>query len=73
MLARPRTKRPPCPSNRSTATWSFQSSVASARILCATCDQSGVTVALPASPSTREVSAIAPAARIIILLGMHPQ
>ena len=58
--------------NRSTATLSFQLSVASSRIRLATGAQSGSTVAVPAMPSTRRVSASRFAARIIILLGMQP-
>ncbi len=69
----PRTKRPPLSVNRCTATRSSQSSVASARIRFATGAQSGVTWAVPPRPSTRRASAIAFAARIIILLGTHPQ
>ena len=66
-------KRPPASTNRSTATWSFQVSVASSRMRRATGAQSGVMLAVPAMPSTRWVSAIRLAARIIILLGMQPQ
>ena len=68
----PRTRWPPLPINRSAATLSFQSSVASSRIRRATGDQSGLTVDVPAIPGTRLVSAIRLAARIIILEGTHP-
>ena len=60
------------PVNRSAATLSFRWSVASSRIRCATGDQSGVTVDVPAMPGTRLVSAIRLAAGIIILEGTHP-
>src|ERR1022692_4649177 len=69
----PRNSRPPLPVNRSAATVSSQLSVASARIRCATGAQSGVTVELPAMPGMRRPSVSRPAARIIILDGMHPQ
>ena len=49
-VAVPRTKRPPLPTNRSTATLSSQLSVASSRIRLATGAQSGSTVAWPAMP-----------------------
>ena len=58
--------------NRSAATLSFQSSVASSRIRRATGDQSGVTADVPAMPGTRLVSAMRLAARIIILEGTQP-
>src|SRR5918995_2336946 len=70
---RPRTNRPPLPSNRSTATWSFQSSVASSRIRAATGSQSGATSACPAMPSTRRASATRWPPRITILVGTRPQ
>jgi len=60
------------PVNRSAATLSSQSSVASSLIRIATVGQSGVTVDAPAMPGTRLVSAIRLAARIIILDGTHP-
>ena len=66
-------KRPPLPSNRSTATRSSQLSVASARIRRATGAQSEVTEALPATLPSRPASAIMSAPRIIILVGMQPQ
>ena len=71
--ARPRTKCPPLPSNRSTATVSSHESVASSRIRRATGAQSGVTTDVPALPGMRLPSASSPAARTIILEGMHPQ
>jgi hypothetical protein len=70
----PRTKVAPLPVSRSTATWSFQVSVASSRIRFATTDQSAVTWPTePARPSTRRASASASAARTIIFDGMQPQ
>ena len=45
---RPRTKVAPAATNRSTATWSSQSSVASSLIRVATGVQSGTSVAVPA-------------------------
>ena len=71
--ARPRTKRPPLPSKRSTATVSSQKSVASSRMRRATGDQSGVTTDEPAMPGMRRPSARRSAARTIILDGMQPQ
>ncbi len=68
-----RTSRPPFFSNRSAATWSFQSSVASSRMRFATGAKSGSTVAVPETPSMRRASASRLAPRIIILLGMQPQ
>ncbi len=65
--------RPPFSSKRSTATWSFQLSVASSRMRWATGVQSGWTVDAPAIPGTRRASASRLAARIIILEGTHPQ
>src|SRR5262245_21803138 len=72
-FAQPRTNVPPLPSSRSTATRSFQLSVASARIRCATGAQSGVTSLAPAMPGMRRASASRLAARTIILLGTQPQ
>ena len=72
IFPRPRTRWPPLPVNRSAATLSFQSSVASSRIRRATGDQSGVTADVPAMPGTRLVSAMRLAARIIILEGTQP-
>ena len=69
----PRKNVPPLPVNRSTATLSSQSSVASARILAATGAQSGCTCELPAMPGIRRPSARRSAARIIILDGTQPQ
>src|SRR5579862_563946 len=66
-------KRPPFPSKRSTATLSFQSSVASARIRFATGAQSGDTVAEPASCGTLRASPSASAARTIIFVGTQAQ
>ena len=71
--ARPRTKRPPLPSKRCTATVSSHESVASSRMRRATGDQSGVTTDEPAMPGMRRPSASRSAARTIILEGMHPQ
>ncbi len=73
MVPRSRRNVTPFFTSRSTATWSFQLSVASSRIRWATGAQSGCTVAVPAIPSTRRVSATRLAARIIILLGTQPQ
>jgi hypothetical protein len=53
----PRKNVPPLPVNRSTATLSSQSSVASARIRLATGAQSGCTCELPAMPGIRRPSA----------------
>ena len=72
ILPRPRTRWPPLPVNRSAATLSFQSSVASFLIRRATGDQSGVIADVPAMPGTRLVSAMRLAARIIILEGTQP-
>jgi hypothetical protein len=69
----PRTTRAPLPSNRSTATRSSQSSVASTRIRVATGAQSAVTVDRPAMPGMRRPSANTLAALIIILEGTQPQ
>ena len=69
----PRKNVPPLPVNRSTATLSSQSSVASALIRAATGAQSGCTCELPAMPGIRRPSASRSAARIIILDGTHPQ
>ena len=69
----PRTRMPPLPVNRSTATLSSQSSVASSRIRRATGAQSGAISARPAMPGIRRPSAIRSAARIIIFEGTHPQ
>lgn len=69
----PRTSRPPLAARRPAAAWSFQSSVASPRIRPATLPQSGVTTASPARAGTRPASASRFPARIIILLGTHPQ
>ena len=68
-----RTKRPPLPSNRSTATVSSQLSVACSRMRRATGAQSGWTSAVPATPSIRRASCSRCAARIIILDGTQPQ
>ena len=68
----PRTNVAPAFSSRSTATWSFQSSVASSRIRSATSLQSGRTSDSPASSGIRRPSASTSAARMIILLGMQP-
>ncbi len=68
----PRANRAPLPISRSTATWSFQASVASSEIRFATVVQSGVTSTDPPSVGTRRASASASAARIIIFVGMHP-
>ena len=68
----PRTNVPPLPTKRSTATWSFQSSVASSRMRSATMEKSGSTVARPAMPSIRRASASRSAARMIIFDGMQP-
>ena len=70
---RPRTRIPPLPVNRSAATVSSQSSVASSRIRRATGAQSGSTRAVPAMPLTRFPSMIRFAARIIILDGTQPK
>ena len=69
----PRTNRTPASSSRLTATVSSQSSVASSRIRACTGAQSARTSALPARPSMRRPSASRFAARITILLGMHPK
>ena len=69
----PRKNCPPLPVNRSTATLSSQSSVASTRIRRATGAQSGCTDAAPAMPGMRCASASRLAARIIILDGTQPQ
>jgi len=68
----PRTKRPPLPSNRSTATRSSQLSVASSRMRRATGVQSGLTIESPAKPGIRRPSASMSSARTIILVGMQP-
>jgi hypothetical protein len=73
MVARPRTKWPPLPVKRSTATLSSQVSVACSLIRRATGAQSGLTCAEPARPGIRRASASALPARIIILVGMQPQ
>ena len=70
--AAPRTNVTPAFTSRSTAIWSSQSVVASSRIRACTGDQSDVTVLSPARPGMRRPSASTSAARIIILLGMHP-
>ena len=72
IVPRPRTRWPPLPANRSAATLSFQSSVASSLIRRATGDQSGVIADVPAMPGTRLVSAMRLAARTIILEGTQP-
>jgi hypothetical protein len=72
-LASPRMKRPPLPSNRSTATRSSQSSVPSSRMRRATGSHEGDTVAWPAIPGMRLASASRLPARIIILEGTQPQ
>ncbi|MEZ0070823.1 hypothetical protein ABH927_000154 [Planotetraspora sp. GP83] len=69
---RPRAKTPPASTSRSTATWSFQSSLASSRMRLATGFQSGTTVAVPAWPSTSRAARSLSAAAIIILVGTHP-
>src|ERR671919_1646354 len=69
----PRRNRPPLASNRSTATRSSQSSVASSRMRWAKGAQSGRTVASPAMPGMRRPSASRLAARIIIFDGTQPQ
>jgi hypothetical protein len=53
------------PTSRSTATWSFQSSVASSRIRAATGAQPGATRTSPAIPGIRRASASRFAAPII--------
>jgi hypothetical protein len=73
ILPWPRKSWPPLPVNRSAATVSSQSSVASSLIRRATGDQSGATVADPAMPGIRRPSASRLAARIIILDGTQPQ
>ena len=70
---RPRTRMPPLPVNRSAATWSSQSSVASSRMRRATTEKSGASDTAPASRGARRASATTLAARIIILLGTHAQ
>src|SRR5215472_9470986 len=70
---RPRTKVPPLPTKRSTATLSSQLSVAWSRIRRATGPQSGLIETDPATPGMRRASASRSAARIIILLGTQPQ
>ena len=70
---RPRTRMPPLPVNRSAATVSCQSSVASLRIRWATGAQSGPIRAVPAMPSIRRPSVSRLPARIIILEGTQPQ
>src|ERR1700721_431909 len=59
--ARPRTKCPPLPTNRSTATWSSHESVASSRMRRATGAQSGVMTDVPALPGTRRPADNSPA------------
>ncbi len=73
MTPRPRTKRAPFSSSRSTATLSFQSSVASSRIRAATGPQSGVTVEVPPKSGTRRALRITCAAAIIIFEGTQPK
>ncbi len=72
MRAWPRRNVPPFFSNRRTAISSSQSAVAS-RMRPATDDQSGVTLAVPATLPTRCASARALPARTMILEGMQPQ
>src|SRR6202165_1281957 len=69
----PRTKWPPLPSNRCTATRSSQLSVATSRMRCATGFQSGLTVASPAKPGMRRPSATMSSSRIIIFVGIQPK
>ena len=69
----PRNSRPPLPVNRSAATVSSQSSVASDLIRSATGAQSGATSDVPDMPGIRRPSASRSAARIIILDGTQPQ
>ena len=70
----PRNERPPLAVNRSTATVSSQSSVASTRIRAATGAQSGVHRRRPGHARDRAApSASRLAARIIILDGTQPQ
>ena len=64
---------PPLPVKRSTATWSFQSSVASSRMRFATGVKSGAICAVPAMPFTRRPSASSSAPRITIFDGMQPK
>ena len=68
----PRTIRTPACSSGSTCWWSVQSWLAS-RIRAATSDQSGRTVASPASRSARCTSATRSAGRTISLEGVQPQ
>ena len=72
--AGPRRERtsPPAPSSRSTATRSSQSSVASARIRCATGRSPAHLARCRPCLSTRRASASTSAPRTIILDGMHP-
>ena len=69
----PRTRMPPLPVNRSAATLSSQSSVASSRIRRATGAQSGSISDRPAMPGIRRPSVIRSAALIIIFEGTQPQ